>query len=711
MSKKGIQHPFDFGKSLRVIKPVIPEENLEKTCQFTDILKKCDTPEDYQRYLLYHCKSANQRWVEAYTKLTDDDPNVPWKTVKKGIISDVFELTDPEERKDFVEREFGNNKFELFEGRYKSIYELYFQDKTKEQFSSTAVSIGRLASSRIDGLGSFTRNTVNFWLEGSMPQDRDIVIKLSFWAKCTVEETNKLLELAGMHKLYLKGTGNIKSTRSSLQDIVYIFMLQNKNYSFSTAQEVITSLNSKLKEEIKKEMTIDVDDADTKIMTDLFNELSSDKKELEDYFKTNISKLLYNYRSLYGLIVQSFENKYAISKGNQANPAYSSIRAFTVSRLETKIKQELKANINEIYSKKNEKERKSSVDGRWRESLKNTLYSAFNANAEIDQKLSKKLDPNDYNIKIQKTFTEKQMKRIFQRNDIIVLGLIENRSDEGMTKLLQSAQESPLYAKNFIEAVIIRAVSEPRVYFPLTKMINLLYTNMHYEQYGLTKEELLDATRSYLHFYEHPNYYNDELKKLSAGINAMLSLRRYEWIKSVSVVKEMYPWKEQTVLKFQYLPENVKEKKASKNTFKVGSVFVIKFQFRHAIKKKREILRERENTLKNDKISLNIEEKLLKKAVRDGNEKLITCHTNRIKKLNNFIENIDLDPKHIPEPSKATEKILYLKKLQVVRPIAYRYSKELLSYYPEKTLFDFWVEKTSSYLKNKELCYYLKKER
>ena len=59
------------------------------------------------------------------------------------------------------------------------------------------------------------------------------------------------------------------------------------------------------------------------------------------------------------------------------------------------------------------------------------------------------------------------------------------------------------------------------------------------------------------------------------------------------------------------------------------------------------------------------------------------------------------------KPLEATEKTIYLKKLQIVRPIAYRCSQAILSRYPENVMFDFLVRKTAFYVKNNEYSKHL----
>ena len=657
--------PFEnagIGRSLQVKKnstPIYPKT----TSQCEDISREeCKHPEDFQKLLLPYCRESNKRWADAYTKLAEDNPDVPWKTIKKCIISDIFKIEDPEERKNFVDSELGNDPI----GEKKqSIYEQYFHtDKSICDFRMSSLLIGCMGAS--NRYGFFTRPSINSWADGSIPKSRNTVIKFAFWAHCTVEETNKLLECAGKHKLYLKGIGlndfyhkddkkDDKFHRASLQDIVYIFMLKNKNYSFIKAQEMIDILNEHFHDAIQKTMILNPDGSDTFHMQELFDKLDNERKELIKYFDNNIARLLYSYKTLYGDLVESFSNDYAISKGNQDNPVYSSIYFFTTSRLQIKSDNQTK------------KGKRNPNDNIWKESLKNTLYAAFSMN-EDDKALMKEAlkEENDKKKEITKQFKENQMKRIFKRNDIITLGLILNSSKEKINIMLGYAQEAPLYPRNFIENVIMNVADNPDAYSPISQIIEVLFTDEHEKHYGITQKELSNAMHAYMRLLTNASKHRTEICSLAAGITATLSLRKYEWIKSVSVVKEIYPKRKTEKIPFKcFLKETEKIEALSKGIRIAGSVFVIKCLLKYLPKKK------------------EFQEKVIK-------ESFIDLRTG--KKTTYFIS------------------ICYLKKLQVVRPIAFRYSRELLSYYPEKTLFDFLVEKTSSYLKDGKLYSYLKKE-
>lgn len=625
---------------------------LKDTVQCSELSQQCEYPEDFQKFLLFSCQNNGTRWANAVAKLMSDDRNVPWKTIKKGIISVILDKNQ-EDRKKYVDRELGTDPVSEKE---QSIYEQYFCNADSiDTVHMSKLLIGCMGVSNKRSLGFFTRTSIHSWLSGALPRERNIVIKLAFWAHCTVEETNKLLECAGMHKLYLKGIGRtIGENKASLQDIVYIFMLEHENYSFTTAQEIIEVLNKHFHNKIQEKMTFNPDDSDTFYMQNFFNGLSNDKEDLIEYFDNNIPTLLYSYTTLYGNIVESFINKYSISKGSQADPVHSSIHAFTTSQLEAKLPKAIKKDSPK------KKRNRNSDDGTWRESLKNTLYAAFNM-YEDDKKTMSAVFQNNKDPEITKQFKEDQIGRIFQRNDIIALGLILHSSKAEINNMLEWAQEAPLYSRNFAENVVMNATENPAGYCSASQVIDTLFTVEHIKQYSISSRELLNAMHAYLHFYSNPLKYKDEINHFAAGINALLSLRKYEWIKSVSVVREIYPMKGKTEIPFLFITEKEKTEKHTesfKEPRSQNSIFIIKCILKHLPKKK------------------EFQEKVIKKSFIDPRTGKKTTH---------FIS------------------ICYLKKLQVVRPIAFRYSRELLSYYPEKTLFDFLVEKTAGYLKDKDL--------
>lgn len=562
-------------KAISVQKPDVTKK-LNDTIQNGIISRdECMYPEDYQKEILDSCWDTSQRWAKAVDHLIDDNLQIPGKTIKKGIISDIFSITDLHEREIFVNHEFGEDSISDDEDR--TIYERYFRNKTLENFSLSRQALGDMASKCYGG-GKFTRNVIDQWRGGSVPYDRVKVIKLAFWAKCTLEETNKLLECAGMHKLYLKGTSSSATLQNSLQDMVYIFMLGHKCYSFATAQEFIDKLDYHLL--ITAQLEIDSE---------------KNKETSEDVSTTS---LLYELNNL------NFEQS----------------------------------------------------------SLSNLLYAAFG--------IVKRPKKQKKNSKKQETVPEpihKHMERIFSRNDIITMGLILNCSKAGINNLLNLAQEPPLYARNFIENIVMTASDNTTGYICEVSSQDLIdqFTSVYSNCYGITKQDFSEAISAFQRFSNYPSKYDKEYMDFTDAITAMKSLRRYGWIRSISVAAVIYPTKSFDILQFKppagadneslkrtltSTDKAVRKSRPNPESNACQNLFVIKVNFRYVIKNQR---------------------------------------------------------RKTKKPLEPAEKTICLKKLQIVRPMSFRYSKELLSLYPENVMFDFLVRKTSFYLKDNDFRKYL----
>ena len=100
---------FFIKKTISVQKTNISEEP-NNTAQNGKLSRdECMCPEDYQKMILDSCWSTSQRWAKAVEQLIENDLNAPGKTIKKGIISDIFSITDLREREEFVNHEFKGN--------------------------------------------------------------------------------------------------------------------------------------------------------------------------------------------------------------------------------------------------------------------------------------------------------------------------------------------------------------------------------------------------------------------------------------------------------------------------------------------------------------------------------------------------------------------------------------------------------------------------
>lgn len=651
-------HAFIIERAISVKKTDVPKES-NNTIQNAIISRnECMNPEDFQKKVLYSCWNIPQRWAEAVNHLIDNDLNAPGKTIKKGIISDIFSITDLREREAFVNHEFGEDSISNDEDR--TIYERYFQNKTLENFNLSRQALGDMAVKCYGG-GRFTRNVIDQWInKGSVPLDRIKVIKLAFWAKCTLEETNKLLECAGMHKLYLKGTGISATLQNSLQDIVYIFMLKNKCYSFATAQELIDQLDYHLLKTAQvEESKEEKNDISTKNLLNELNNLSLNQARFIEYFKKYLPYFFSSYNTLYGNLAKEFTDKYYICKNNQMDDSQNSIRILTSSILRISIEDggtNLSTDGNKIIVVNN---------GKWKNSLINLLYASFGI--KKDQKKQKKKREKLKEQGKEPEPIEKNMERIFDRNDIITMGLILNSSKEQINNFLNLAQEPPLYARNFIENIVMIASDNTTDYVCEVAVQNLIdrFTSVYSDCYEITRQEFADALFAFQRFSHFPSKYENEYKDLADTITAMKSLQKYGWIKSVFVVSEIYPVKSFDLLCLKTLTEADKEKlkktlaridkpvrksRPTPESNACQNLFVIKVNFRYVIKNQR---------------------------------------------------------RKTKKPLEPAEITIYLKKLQIVRPMSFRYSKELLSLYPENVMFDFLVRKTSFYLKDNDFRKYL----
>lgn len=480
-------------------------------------VKECNEPEDFIKLIFPYCKTISERWAEKINELIDDDITVSFKTIKKGIITDIFEIADPNCVKQRVDLEFGTD----LSPSEKTVYEQYSKNKSLSDFSVNNNVLDRI------GNGSFSRNTINSWKDGiTSPQNREDVIKLAFWAKYDIQETNRLLECAGMHKLYIKGTGNSKNTKSSLQDLVYMYMIQHKKYSFAEAQELISHLDKQLHEELGKTLARDGLGSSTKYLEDwLFHKSCGDIDDLKREFNNSFNYLIYDYRVLYGEISSELKKRYDVERnpekyyGEDAedDEGPSSIRELTTSKL------------NEFLKKS---KKPIQVERKWKESLKNTLYAACNP-----EKPNMNFRVNNFSKKSGEKNMAEHQERCFQRNDIIVLGLILNKSYKGINDLLDMCKEQPLYGKNYTESIIINALERKRVKdVSYTDIVDDLYDADLIEYYKVTPDEVKSQLSIYDDIYiEYQNRSNyDKEQRTEAeefyiynapAINAMVSLR------------------------------------------------------------------------------------------------------------------------------------------------------------------------------------------
>lgn len=191
------------------------------------------------------------------------------------------------------------------------------------------------------------------------------------------------------------------------------------------------------------------------------------------------------------------------------------------------------------------------------------------------------------------------------------------------------------------------------------------FTSVYSNCYGITKQDFSEAISAFQRFSNYPSKYDKEYMDFTDAITAMKSLRRYGWIRSISVAAVIYPTKSFDILQFKppagadneslkrtltSTDKAVRKSRPNPESNACQNLFVIKVNFRYVIKNQR---------------------------------------------------------RKTKKPLEPAEKTICLKKLQIVRPMSFRYSKELLSLYPENVMFDFLVRKTSFYLKDNDFRKYL----
>lgn len=277
---------------------------------------KCIDASDIKGKILPSCRTQEERWQEAFLNLADKDPNSKHKTILNGIVKDIIKESNKEKAKQISEQEFGKTiRLSAWEGDI-DIYAQYFS-KIKD------ISQFDLSHKAFCVLLNRARGTIINWHNGKgLPKYRDDVIKLAFWAKYTVEETNKLLACAGKHSLYVKGSEN----KNTLVDTVYIHMLNHRNYSFAKAQKLIKETNQVIQQKIQaqnKEGVIVLShdpSSDSKNMEKLLlNKVGNSDADFLTFIKQHVDSFIYNYQKLYDILCSDFETQYDVNNKNVVN--------------------------------------------------------------------------------------------------------------------------------------------------------------------------------------------------------------------------------------------------------------------------------------------------------------------------------------------------------------------------------------------------------
>ena len=376
-----------------------------------------------------------------------------------------------------------------------------------------------------------SRGTIINWYNGKgLPKYRDDVIKLAFWAKYTVEETNKLLACAGKHSLYVKGSEN----KNTLVDTVYIHMLNHGNYSFAKAQKLIKETNQVIQQKIQaqnKEGVIVLShepSSDSKNMEKLLlNKVGNSDADFLTFIKQHVDSFIYDYQKLYDILCSDFETQYDVNNKNVVNHRDS----YTSS-------------LNSLLGIS------AGPKRRWKNSLVKIIYAALPQKTKQTQ-----LVDTDYHT--------------ISRKDLIVLGLILNRDLPGVNMLLKTCKEEPIYGRGIGECIIWNALETgaelevdefPKKAAELYEL-DCIYTifknaleqngDIQFENDETNQEKLKAALNKKLSEYERL-YYEHEYKMPSDVIrrnkskeqinkdyirkspccNALHSLKVFEWIKS-----------------------------------------------------------------------------------------------------------------------------------------------------------------------------------
>ena len=485
---------------------------------------KCIDASDIKGKILPSCRTQEERWQEAFLNLADKDPNSKHKTILNGIVKDIIKESNKEKAKQISEQEFGKTiRLSAWEGDI-DIYAQYFS-KIKD------ISQFDLSHKAFCVLLNRARGTIINWHNGKgLPKYRDDVIKLAFWAKYTVEETNKLLACAGKHSLYVKGSEN----KNTLVDTVYIHMLNHRNYSFAKSQKLIKETNQVIQQKIQaqnKEGVIVLShdpSSDSKNMEKLLlNKVGNSDADFLTFIKQHVDSFIYDYQKLYDILCSDFETQYDVNNKNVVNHRDS----YTSS-------------LNSLLGIS------AGPKRRWKNSLVKIIYAALPQKTKQTQ-----LVDTDYHT--------------ISRKDLIVLGLILNRDLTGVNMLLKTCKEEPIYGRGIGECIIWNALETgaelevddfPKKAAELYELdcISTIFKNAVEQNDDIqfendeTDQEKLKAvlnqklieyeTLYYEHEYKMPSdvirrnkskeQINKEYIRKSPCCNALHSLKVFEWIKS-----------------------------------------------------------------------------------------------------------------------------------------------------------------------------------
>ena len=342
-------------------------------------------------------------------------------------------------------------------------------------------------------------------------------------------------------------------------------MLNHKNYSFANAQKLISETNRVIQQRIKImnvnagiELKYDPS-SDSENMEKLLSELGSSDSDFLTFIKKYIDNFIYDYQSLYDMLYKDFEEKYDIN--NKGVEEY---------------RDSYKTSLNSLLGIS------SGSDRRWKNSLVKIVYAAIPPDKKQEQQ-KKKQDRQKKN-KTEANGTQAPLINAdfhtISRKDLIVLGLILNRSLNGVNELLGTCKEPPIYGKSVGECIIWNALEtdielgieefpekaedlyeseciytvfkkslEQNAYIRKDEDINtakpkiIELLNMKLSEYEtLYYEHMYKMEADTLNYKRSREKIDKEYRRKSPCCNALHSLQVFEWIKSAATeiqVKEV----------------------------------------------------------------------------------------------------------------------------------------------------------------------------
>lgn len=148
---------------------------------------------------------------------------------------------------------------------------------------------------RFGKLCGVSRMTVNKWLNGSLPRNRETFIRIGMAAKYNVEEMNAFLQRYGRYPaLYSK----------SLEDCVCKYVLSN-DYG-EESNEKFKYILSKIKDSIIRDESDEVENVSTEKFDEKLSEIKNEE-ELERFITKNIAMFSYMYHKFYAYVKQCIE--------------------------------------------------------------------------------------------------------------------------------------------------------------------------------------------------------------------------------------------------------------------------------------------------------------------------------------------------------------------------------------------------------------------